>query len=241
MPSNVPAPGHHIAIGIDAPLAEVWPSVQSHFVGESGCLQRSNQHTLALKTLAYSCEKCERLGITVTRKENNTRLDARAHPEIPGPGKTLGELERPFWPLRKNLKVMLRRGRDDGIDILDERHRDIMVKEVAHRIHENQTRFLLSERHVQGVRIQIDPPREQCPSISRSTSSSRVLARGPRVHALQSQSEPSGVAIGATGRYSGAPSNRVPRRLCPLDSTAYCPSLARVNEPLGPWSGNCSW
>ena len=84
----------------------------------------------------------------------------------------------------------------------DERERSFLVKQVAHGIHEHEPRRPPATRKVEQVMVQPD---------------GEPIGVAGLVHGLQAEGEPLGIAELAASADFGATSDRVPRRVRPLD------------------------
>jgi len=87
-------------------------------------------------------------------------------------------------------------------DSLDERKWNVIVKEVAHRIHEHDPRLAPAARNVQQIRMQ---------------RHLKAVTVAIAAHGLQALRHPFGVTVSATFADLGAPGDRIPSHFGPFD------------------------
>ena len=155
-------------------------------------------------------------------------LDADTHPDIRRPCNLPGQLSQAGAALGENLKRMLRAILHRSKHPPDELQRHMFVKEVAHRVDEDQSRLAPALRQLDGVRMQCDLEALPIPGIA---------------HGLQAQRQALRVtALTVTGAHLRASRHGIPGRFCPLDVRAlshryglkmFCAILSAVGEPLG--------
>ena len=129
-------------------------------------------------------------------------LDRYPQPDIGRYLTRLEESRHPRGSLGQHLVRMLRRTRHHIDNAFDISVRHLLVEEIGHRIDEIDGGLLASKRLLQALRQQ--------------GQRKAVLVSG-RAHGLQPARQRLGVTVLAAGRNLGAPGDRVPRLLGPLN------------------------
>lgn len=99
-------------------------------------------------------------------------LHAHAHPDVLAPGEISAQFCQAFGPFRENLENQVRIVVHHSENLLDELQADILVEQIAHRVHENhrgfvprvgngERRLVLTE--LETVLVFFDPHRLQTP------------------------------------------------------------------------------
>ena len=83
------------------------------------------------------------------RKAYRARLHAHAHPQVRRPVELTCCAAQPLRSLGEHLVGVLRRLSDYLEDLLDELEWNVVVEEVAHRVHEDEPRSTPTTRHVE--------------------------------------------------------------------------------------------
>ena len=134
-----------------------------------------------------------------------TVLDRYSHPDIRMPGQRAREVREAFMPLCEDLKRMPLGAAHHVEDVLHKLVGDVLVEQVAHRVHEDHPRPLPTQRLVEPFR-----PEPKVES----------LLVGVTRDTAPSLGECFGVAVGAARRDLVAACDRVPGGLGPFDRTS---------------------
>jgi hypothetical protein len=153
-------------------------------------------------------------------------FDADSHPYIRRPGKQVSKFSQTLRALRENLESMLRAFDHRAENGLNEIKRDVFLKQVAHRIHEDNARLFPPTRDVNEVVVQ---RRRKAVDVASAT------------HRIQALRHPLCVAMLATLTDLYATSNRVPGHLCPFNRRSCgheCGGCVNVRQYIGPLGQN---
>ena len=140
-----------------------------------------------------------------------TRLNAHAHPKVRRPVQLICNSAQSLRSLGEHLVGVLRRLSDDIEDLRDELDGHVLMEEVAHRVHEDETGSVPTLRHIKGRGMEGEPEaRAARPGVA-------VVLVLDRAHRLEPLGQSERVAVVAARRGTVAARGRVPRRLSPLD------------------------
>ena len=151
-------------------------------------------------------------------------LYGRAHPNVVRPRKVSRQFGGSLGTLRQNLKGMLRCALHDCKTLGDELCRNVLMEEVAHRVHKNHPRTLPVKRQFHHVRLQ-----RNLEAVAIAFLSHGAKAFG---HSLR-------VTMGTPRADLRTAGDRVPSRLGPLDGRGLCHSVLLTARQAGkdsdPW------
>lgn len=140
-------------------------------------------------------------------------LNARSHPDIRRPFEPIRERQRVLRTLGQDLKLMPRRGFHDSKYPLDKIERNVLMKEIGHRIHEDAPRLPPPQRNLQRIRL-----KRQFEGVS-------VLMNA---HGLQPVGHPLGIAMFAARTDLRATRYRIPSSVRPFDRRTLCHGAPKI-------------
>jgi hypothetical protein len=143
-------------------------------------------------------------------------LDRHAHPDIRGPGEACGDLGEVLVALGEDLESMALGPNHYVEHPLDELKWDVRMKQIAHRVDEDDPWPFPLERLVESA-----GPKAQVESLLVRMAWNPPPTFGKRF----------GVAVRAARGHLRAPGHRVPRGLRPFDCAAVCQGSILVQEP----------